>query len=205
MSLTELKMAPREQIVKEYLYSERKLKGALKDEVKSYLIVTNKRIINRNEGNKILAQKEIPISSADYIYSMYGIAIGNIILPFLLILVGIALLVLNSRFSWGGVLLWPGIIAIVIGVGWFVWMIIRRRDSVFVKISGKAPEYHIISIGATNIENKKTGSKKLNKKDVIRELKIKVNKETAIQMVNEIGALILQLKDQSPVNKSESI
>ena len=195
--MSELKLAVGEEIVKSFNYSEQKVKGkgvtSYSDNIERQLIVTNKRIVHRMEGEKVLAQKEMPIDAADYVYSRYGLAMRNLLVPFILILLGIGMILLNKfllkEIIGKNILLYVGIGAIVIGVVAFIILIINSRSSVYIEISGKMPEYDLIKIGASNLLTRKSaGAKKIT---------VRVMKEVALQMVNELGALIIQLKEAS--------
>ena len=195
--MSELKLAVGEEIVKSFNYSEQKVKGkgvtSYSDNIERQLIVTNKRIVHRMEGEKVLAQKEMPIDAADYVYSRYGLAMRNLLVPFILILLGIGMILLNKfllkEIIGKNILLYVGIATIVIGVVAFIILILNSRSSVYIEISGKMPEYDLIKIGASNLLTRKSaGAKKIT---------VRVMKEVALQMVNELGALIIQLKEAS--------
>ena len=195
--MSELKLAVGEEIVKSFNYSEQKVKGkgvtSYSDNIERQLIVTNKRIVHRMEGEKVLAQKEMPIDAADYVYSRYGLAMRNLLVPFILILLGIGMILLNKfllkEIIGKNILLYVGIATIVIGVVAFIILILNSRSSVYIEISGKMPEYDLIEIGASNLLTRKSaGAKKIT---------VRVMKEVALQMVNELGALIIQLKEAS--------
>lgn len=180
----ELILAKNEEIIKKYDYSEKHVKSGLQsNDVTSSLIITNKRIINESVSKKNIFRKEIPVESADYVSTAYAsnamsfLAAAALGAAFLLFLI----LYFTTENS---LLLTISIIAAVAAVVFVIIAILKRGAGVKLEISGKMGEYGLMEVGASSLQSAKR----------ITKMKIKVDKETAQNMINELGAILLDLK-----------
>ncbi|MCM1367633.1 MAG: hypothetical protein NC184_02330 [Roseburia sp.] len=173
-----------EKILKSYEYSKTIGKKSLfkPEQVSSKLIVTNKRIIDEHSSDKGVSRSEIPVDSADYIGTYFTKKMPSLILGIVLIVLGVIASIVAA------IVLMPliavGILLVVIGVVLIVKAILGRGGSVVVQISGYHGDHNLMSLGssmgvfASGVKN----------------IKVAVNVEIAEQMVNEIGAIIMNVK-----------
>ena len=188
-----LVLSKNEKVVKEYAYGEEKVKGLIagavhkKENVKNSLIITNKRIINQTLGPNKVARDEMPIDAAEYVYSSLKKdqksivpAIISMVLGLILLIVGLVVKVNILNI----VLIILGVLGLVGGIVLLIMWFMSKTAKVEVHISGKTPNTQLLEVSTSSIVTKK-----------IREFKIIVDRDVAAQMVNEIGAIILDTKE----------
>ena len=180
----ELKLANNEQIVKTYTYSTRSIKSnAGKENVNNNLIITNKRIINESVSKKTVIRKEIPVEAADYVYTVFATQGITLLVAIIAAVAGVLSLIIGVTTDMT-ILTVLGIVMLVIAVAAVIKFFLNKGAGVMVEISGKMGEHSLMQMGTSS----------LTKSVRLRKLKIKVDKSVSEAMVNEIGALLLDLK-----------
>ena len=192
--MKQIKLAAGESVAKIYSYGHIS-SGRKKNTIENSLIVTNKRVIYQSLGNKTVSRKEIPVEAAEYIDTKYTTQRVGIWFTVFSFLIGAALLALGLDFlklefisSYG--LKLPLIVAGGVLIALALFGVIRltchrRRGAVEVIISGRLMENELLSFGVSNL--------KVRQKQAER-LRIKVDKSVAVDMVNELGALLLNIR-----------
>ena len=198
--MKQIKLAAGESVAKIYSYGNVNARRK-KNSVENSLIVTNKRVIYQSLGARSVARKEIPVEAAEYIDTKYTSQRAGIWLALLSLLLGAALLVFGlnpfklgfiSQHGLGLSLMIVGGVFLAIAIFLFIRLrIYRRRGSVEVIISGRLAEHELLSFGVSNL--------KIRQKQVER-LRIKVDKNVAVDMVNELGALLLNIRSAAKRN-----
>ncbi len=184
----ETMLAKDEVLIKQYDYAVTKSKH---DSVVHSVIVTDKRIIAQEQGERSFSRNEMPIDHADYILTDFdsykrsvGLAVFLFVLSVLLAVGGFVW----SRFVEGTYwFLIPSGLAVVAAVFAVIALVIaltRKGASAELEIRSRQPVYEMLSFSAN-------GLKPTNRLD---KLKIRVDKEVAEKMLNEIGALILEYR-----------
>ena len=192
-----VQLANDEILIKQYDYSEKSVKDGLKKQrLQRKLIVTNKRIISEVEGKKQVSRKEMPIEAADYVDSTFTTqtgSLGGVIASFIFAAIFFALyFVLNKKISWFSYAVIPAIICVVLGVVFLILYFIKRKAAVTLTISGCKTENVLLDVGASSLASNK--SKK--------EITISVDRKTSEEMINEIGAIIIDVKAQNARKKN---
>ena len=185
----ELKLAKDEKIIKEYLYSTRAQKGlgGGKNSLEKKLIVTTRRVISESKSELTVIRKEIPLEACDYItssYSKQATSLIGAIVCFVIGLIGIIASFVVKDEIYKFIPLGVGAILIALGIVLLVLFFIKKSASVEVRIAGKLSEHSLLSVGSSNM-----GSRKKAKK-----IKIIVDRHSSEIMVNEIGALLIDVK-----------
>jgi len=206
MAINDLKLSAGERIVKDYDFSVANVaSGSDKEKIARHLVITNKRIIHRAEGDKSISQNEMPVTAADYIYSTFGVFSKNLFGPILMILIGLVLIILNAiKLGGSGIVYAVGAVVLVAGIIWLIILILSMKATVMIRISGKAPQNRILTIGTSEVTvvNARKKGKAKQKTEV---LSIKVDKNVACAMVNEIGAIILDMKAEAANPKPKAV
>lgn len=176
-----LQLAKNETILKKYNYSLQKSKSG---SLENNLIITDKRIISESVSEKSVLRKEMPVAAADYIGSTYAANNATLIIGLAILVLGITLIIVGAVSEMvAGIII--GIIAIVAGVVVLVLALLKRGAAVTLQISGKMGEHNLMSVGASTLSSRKK----------INSVKIKVNKEESLKMIDEIGALLIGIKE----------
>lgn len=184
------KLATNESIIKSYNYSSKELKSkgpAKQEPLQNSLIITNKRIIEETVSDKTIIRKEIPVQAADYVSTSYAASATSLMIAIALAVLGIVGIIIGAMAF--PPLIFIGVISLVMCVIMLVLYFLRRGAGVTVEISGKMGEHSLISMGASSMAA-------ANK---IKRIKIKVDKTVAQTMVNEIGAILLDVKASVPI------
>lgn len=192
--MKQIKLAAGESVAKIYSYGHIS-SGRKKNTIENSLIVTNKRVIYQSLGNKTVSRKEIPVEAAEYIDTKYTTQRVGIWLTVFSFLIGAVLLVLGldvlkiefiSKYGLGLPLIVAGGVFLALALFCVIRLIChRRRGAVEVIISGRLMENELLSFGVSNL--------KVRQKQAER-LRIKVDKNVAVDMVNELGALLLNIR-----------
>ena len=197
--MEQLRLGNNEKIVKNYDYSTVK-KGIFKKEVTTNsLTVTNRRVVLQSVSNHVVARKEIPVSSAEYVdatFAKNGRSLLKTILCGLFTLLALVVFfVINSKTNnaLGAQGINPiGIVFLVVaGVGLVLTVInvlvyiFSLGGAVLITIGGRRPEIELLTLGASNMVESK-GSESI---------KIKVDRHVSETMVNELGAVIMNIND----------
>lgn len=182
-----LKLAKNEIIIKRFDYTTRKIKNS-----KRSLIVTNKRIISEIMDRNSVMRKEIPVSEAEYISTSYANTKSSLV-AFILFLI---LAIVTGIVGWKvelpvhymnyGLYGLAGLFLLLscIMLGKFFK---NRAASVEITISGKKMETQVFSLGSSNMSSKSKA----------KDLKIQIDRNQSIAMVNELGAVLIDVKNQS--------
>ena len=182
-----LKLAKNEIIIKRFDYTTRKIKNS-----KRSLIVTNKRIISEIMDRNSVMRKEIPVSEAEYISTSYANTKSSL-LAFILFLI---LAIVAGIVGWKVELPVPYLNYGLYGLaGLFLLLACimlgkffkNRAASVEITISGKKMETQVFSLGSSNMSSKSK----------VKDLKIQIDRNQSVAMVNELGAVLIDVKNQS--------
>lgn len=182
-----LKLAKNEIIIKRFDYTTRKIKNS-----KRSLIVTNKRIISEIMDRNSVMRKEIPVSEAEYISTSYANTKSSL-LAFILFLI---LAIVAGIVGWKVELPVPYMNYGLYGLaGLFLLLACimlgkffkNRAASVEITISGKKMETQVFSLGSSNMSSKSKA----------KDLKIQIDRNQSIAMVNELGAVLIDVRNQS--------
>lgn len=182
-------LAKDEVLIKQYDYASA---GSKKDAVMHSVIITDRRIISQEIGERTFVRDEMPLDHADYIatdFDSYKKDFGLTMIMFALSVILVVGGVVWSRFTDAYWFLIPtvlGIVTFVLGVVAMVVALKTRGASAQLEIRSRQPVYEMLSFSANGV--------KPNNK--IEKLKIKVDKDVAERMLNEIGALILDYKNK---------
>lgn len=192
--MEQIKLAAGESVAKVYTYG-RAVVGKQHRTIDESLIITNKRVIYQSIGDKFVKRKEIPVSAAEYVGTRYTTESGSLVLAvicFILAAAAAALAIVNPWPSY----LWISLsaMALFLALGSLLSVVYVRslRGAVEVVISGRLPEYKLVSLGMSNL--------KARAQNVTR-VSITVDRATALEMVNELGAVLLNVRSQSLVKK----
>ena len=164
-------LAKDEVLIKQYDYASA---GSKKDAVMHSVIITDRRIISQEIGERTFVRDEMPLDHADYIATDYDSYKKDF---------GLTIIMFAYWFLIPTVL---GIVTFVLGVVAMVVALKTRGASAQLEIRSRQPVYEMLSFSANGV---KTNNK-------IEKLKIKVDKDVAERMLNEIGALILDYKNK---------
>lgn len=192
--MKQIKLAAGESVAKIYSYGK-VATGRKKNAVENSLIVTNKRVVYQSLGRKTVSRKEIPVEAAEYVETKYTTQKAGIVLAILSLFIGAALLVFGldlfgikfiSEYKLGLPFMVAGAVVLALALFLFVRFIwYRRRGAVEVIISGRLMENELLSFGVSSL--------KIRQKKAER-IRVKVDKSIAIEMVNELGALLLNIR-----------
>ena len=187
--MKDLKLAKEEKILKEYLYSTRAQKGlgGGKKTIDKKLIITNKRVISESKSEYTIIRKEMPLFACDYITSSYAKQTTSLAGAIVCMVIGLIAIIVSFVLKEQMYKLIPlalGIVLIAIGIILLVLALLKKSASVEIRIAGKEAEHSLLSVGSSNMTRTK-GAKKI---------KIIVDRETSETMINEIGALLLDIK-----------
>ena len=184
----ETMLAKDEILIKQYDYAVTKSKH---DTVMHSVIVTDRRIISQEQGGRSFERDEMPIDHADYILTDFDSYKRSVALSVFLFVLSVLLAVggfVWSRFVEGTYwFLIPSglaVVAVIFAVIALVVSLTKNGASAELEIRSRQPVYELLSFSAN-------GMKPLKR---IEKLKIRVDKEVAEQMLNEIGALILEYR-----------
>ncbi|MCR5422957.1 MAG: hypothetical protein K6E74_04895 [Bacilli bacterium] len=182
-----LKLAKNEIIIKRFDYTTRKIKNS-----KRSLIVTNKRIISEIMDRNSVMRKEIPVSEAEYISTSYANTKSSLVAFILFLIMAIVAGIVGWKVSLPVQYLNYGLYGLAglflllscIMLGKFFK---NRAASVEITISGKKMETQVFSLGSSNMSSKSKA----------KDLKIQIDRNQSIAMVNELGAVLIDVKNQS--------
>lgn len=178
-----------EKVLKSYEYSNTTGKKGLfrKEQISSKLIVTNKRIIDEHSGDKGVSRTEIPVESADYIGTRFTKKMPSLLLGIVLIVLGVIAAIVAAIVFIPLIVL--GLLLLIIGAVMIIKAFLGRSGMVVVQISGYKGDHNLMSLGSSMGVFASS----------VKKIKVAVNAEVAEQMVNEIGAMILNIKDAAAV------
>lgn len=187
-----------EKIIREFEYGKSKSSGGT---LRRSLIVTNKRIISQVQGKGTIARKEIPLSSAEYVTTAVSNARLSLLSVIIFGLLAIAFAVVSFIFPNFGmeITFMPMETLQLIGYGvagafallaivFLLLFLFKKAGGVEVIIAGRCAETELLSLSSVS------GSAA---KRTVGAFKISVHKDAAYALVNELGALILDLKSGS--------
>ena len=184
----ETMLAKDEILIKQYDYAVTKSKH---DTVMHSVIVTDRRIISQEQGGRSFERDEMPIDHADYILTDFDSYKRSVALSVFLFVLSVLLAVggfVWSRFVEGTYwFLIPSglaVVAVIFAVIALVVSLTKNGASAELEIRSRHPVYELLSFSANGMKPSKR----------IEKLKIRVDKEVAEQMLNEIGALILEYR-----------
>ena len=183
----EANLAKDETLIREYDYAVVKSK---KNQVLHSVIVTDKRIIAQEQGPRSFQRNEMPIDHADYITTHFDSYKHGIKLAVLLIILGGLLAVggfVWSQFTeakWYLILSGLSVIALIGGIVVLIVSLLTKGAAAELEIRSRTPIYEMLTVSASGL---KPQSK-------IDKIKIKVDKDVAEQLLNEIGAIVIENK-----------
>ena len=182
-----LKLAKNEIIIKRFDYTTRKIKNS-----KRSLIVTNKRIISEIMDRNSVMRKEIPVSEAEYISTSYANTKSSLVAFILFLILAIVAGIVGWKVELPVSYMNYGLYGLA---GLFLLLACimlgkffkNRAASVEITISGKKMETQVFSLGSSNMSSKSKA----------KDLKIQIDRNQSIAMVNELGAVLIDVKNQS--------
>ena len=189
-------LAKEEVIVNEWEYATSKNKNAVS---KHSLVVTNKRIVSSVKSKRKITQREIPVSSVQNVFLSHEVpskfcAIFSIIIGIILMVAGVCfgmglVPVLNELIPmfYEIVNLVIGAVALIFGLILLIRGILRLNQGAFsiVLTTNSLPEYELMSVGF---------EKFYGKRKVSSAFKFKIKNEIAKEIIDTIGAVILDNK-----------
>lgn len=181
----EATLAKDEVVLREYDYAIVKSK---KNEVLHSVILTDRRIIAQEQGPRSFARKEMPIEHADYISTNFDSYKHGVAFAVLLLTLSVLLAVggfVWSRFTdlrWFLIPSCLAVVALVFGVIVLILSISNKGASAELEIRSRTPIYEMLSVSANGMR----AESKVDK------IKIKVDKDIAEQLLNEIGAIVVE-------------
>lgn len=188
--MEQLRLANNEKIVQNYDYSTLSRGFFKKHIVQNSLTVTDKRVVLQSVSEHSIARKEIPVSSAEYIDASYATKGRSLLATILTGILMIACLIMSFVIKvevLGTLMLIPAAIFFIATVINLLKFIFALGGAVVIVIGGRSPEINLLTLGAsTMIEGKGSSS-----------MKIKVNREIAPVMVNELGAIIMNINNST--------
>ena len=186
----EITLAKDEVLIKQYDYASTKSKH---DVVMHSVIVTDKRIIAQEQGERSFARDEMPLDHADYIVTDFDsykkpvkLAIVLFIISAILAIGGLVWSLLTKDTYWFLIPTGLSVVVLVFAIIALILALTRKGATAELEIRSRQPAYEMFSFCANGI-------KPISRLD---RLKIKVDREVAEQMLNEIGALILNYKNK---------
>ncbi len=205
--MEQLRLANNEKIVKNYDYST-VTKGIFKKDVtQNSLTVTNRRVVLQSVSNHVAARKEIPVSAAEYVDATFAKNGRSLLKTILCGILTIAFLVVffivNGKLNEAAeavdeavgatadfsglalLLLIPAGIALIATIINLLIYIFSLGGAVLITIGGRRSEVTLLTLGASNMVESK-GSESI---------KIKVDRSVSETMVNELGAVIMNIND----------
>ncbi|MBQ8302685.1 MAG: hypothetical protein IJX97_03945 [Clostridia bacterium] len=192
--MEQIKLAAGESVAKVYTYG-RTVVGKKRKTIDESLIITNKRVIYQSIGDKCVKRKEIPVAAAEYVGTKYTTESGSLAFAVISFIIAVAAAVFSivnpfPKYLWISL----SLLAVGLAVGSLLVLVYIRslRGAVEVTISGRLPEYKLVSVGMSNL--------KARANDVTR-VSIMVDRATALEMVNELGAVLLNVRSQSSQKK----
>ncbi len=189
-----LKLANSEEIVKNYDYST-VTKGLFKKRItQNSLTVTNKRVVLQSCSETSATRKEIPVSSAEYVEASYATQGGSFIPAIVLGALTLIFLVLYFVFDsqegsqMTAIFMLPlAAISFIFGIICLVRYLLSLGGAVVVTIGGRRPEINLLSLGAHTAAGEKAS----------KFLRLKVNLSVATGMVDELGAVLMEINHPS--------
>lgn len=182
-----LEFGKNETVVKTYTYSKKTASGKTKGEYQASLIVTDKRIISETQSKDLIYRKEMSVMDADFVSCSYATKKRSLVGAVVAFLLGVAVIAAGFLVDVVSFLRYVGIIGIVVGVILVILYFALRKAGVQVSISGGSPEYEVMNLGASTLSSGKDSQN--------RQVSVTVDRETAILMVNELGATIQNAKE----------
>ena len=188
--MEQLRLANNERIVKNYNYST-VTKGVFKKETtQNSLTITNRRIVLQSLSPRSAARKEIPVSAAEYVdatFAKNGRSLAKTIISAILtIALFVAYFTLGEQLGeMVTYILIPAALALVATIINIFVYIFSLGGAVLITIGGRRSEVTLLTLGASNMVEAK-GSESM---------KIKVDREVSATMVNELGAIIMNIND----------
>lgn len=189
-----IKLSKGEAIVKQYDYSKTQ-SGALG--IRSHLIVTNKRVIEEKvcdaKRNERVIRSEMPIEQAQYVKTRFrregnALWIVMAVIGFIMAIAGLSLMLASGGGTASLVLV---LLGLILGAGGIVLFIFIRKSSVYCIISSDkvvVPTMALASNSKRFFFNSHVGTNN----EIIQ---IVVDPQVAYEMVNEIGAAILDARN----------
>ena len=180
-----IKLASTEKLVREYHYATVHYGRNQKNDVSKSVIVTDKRIISREErlkkGRESIVTEEVPISAVKYVNTLYGRTSKKL------------LLVLS-------IICFCTLVLLPLGIAFLVGYLRSRKSSVSCEFLTDAYITGIFSMDSASY-NSKIAAKEAKKKHKSRKamkIVVDVDDRVARDFVEEIGALILDYANGAP-------
>ena len=194
--MEQIKLAAGESVAKVYTYG-RTVVGKKRRTIDESLIVTNKRVIYQSIGDRCVKRKEIPVSAAEYVGTKYTTESGSLVFSvifFILAAASAAVAIINPLPKYLWVFLSVLALSLIIGSLLAVAYIRSLRGAVEVVISGRAAEYKLVSVGMSNLKARAAEATRVS---------IMVDRSAALEMVNELGAVLINVRSQNAEQKKK--
>lgn len=186
----EITLAKDEVLIKQYDYASTKSKH---DVVIHSVIVTDRRIIAQEQGERSFSRDEMPLDHADYIITDFDSYKKPVMLAIVLFIISAVLAVGGLVWSliakdtyWFLIPTGLSVVALVFAIIALILALAKKGAMAELEIRSRQPAYEMFSFCANGI-------KPITRFDKLR---IKVDRDVAEQMLNEIGALILNYKNK---------
>lgn len=187
-----IKLAEGEKLIRTYDYGKVRSTGvASSGDSESALLVTNRRIIHRIAGHGVgkehLSVTEMPLRSAKYVNTFYGMKSYPI-----LFVLGI-LFVLSAIIEFSSSIIWVGIVSLVAAVACFVIFFLKKDYTVTCQIFAEsyiAPAFYCSSRSGNSLTRGAFGALSRGSKATTINVKVSVNNEVAKVMADELGYVI---------------
>ncbi len=186
-----IQMAAGEKIIKDFEYTKSKAGGALsvqRQKITKNLIVTNKRIIHRTSvsqlGGKSISNKELPISAAKCVNVSYGLKPYYIFLflGFIFALLSIASVAMFKELNVATA------ICLIAAVLFFILFAVLKRCTLTCEIL--TDRRFAIAMGFSGQTQSLVSRLFSGKSSQNLKVRIKVSREVAQEMTEELGALL---------------
>ncbi len=176
-----MKLAKEETLIKEWEYAETTVKG---QKSISKLTVTNKRIVADTEGRGMVDRQEIPMSAVKGVHCRHKTP--SIIPAIILIAIGVIVAIMGFKScdeKDGEIMLLFGLIVGALFV--FKGIDLLNRSAFMLEITTYGAEGHSLYLRALSILQ-------IQRKRKIGKLKIRVNKEVVMDIIETLGAIIAE-------------
>ena len=213
-----IQFANNEKVFRAYDYASLGIKKkATKSDTFKSLIVTNKRLIHEEictrRGQELTIRREMPVSDAKYINTLVTKTSKPALLVWCIIFailgaVSFVLFGLNVLPDWNLVFLGAGVATVLIAAIFLGCYIGSHKTILICNVSTDHALYPVMGIAAesSNGDKKEQEGKKKKKKKNTEEkltLQIRVNNAIAKQLVDELGAVILNAIAYDPASEVE--
>jgi len=193
-----IQYARNERELRRYEYSKTSVKKRRISRVcsENNLIVTNERIISEVVTGESVRREEMPVKNAAYLntsYNFHSKPFIMLVLGILLLICGAVLIALSVKgVTDEGAVRYIGIVQCVVGLAFVIGFFLSAASAgVHVTIYSDLPCNEVMSFGSSF----STGKVRRRKSKKAAKVRITVDKNAAIDMIDNLGAFILDVKN----------